>query len=220
MERETIRHVAVIHGLGRGAGSMRLLAERLRRAGFDPVLPDYPSTRVTVSEAEADVCAQIREAVPPDTPLHLVGHSLGGVLALRLKVGPLRDRAARVVQLGPPNRGSPLAAIASDLPLVGEVMGPATEAIGEGALGPLTLPPPSRADLGIVAGRAGWLPVTRQFGLTTENDGKVTVESALGVPHGAAIILDVAHAMMPLSASTARQTLAFLNTGRFDRTQP
>ncbi|MEL6125480.1 MAG: alpha/beta fold hydrolase [Pseudomonadota bacterium] len=215
---DDVKTVAVIHGLGRGRGSMRLLAERLRREGFAPVLPDYASTQLSVEEAERDVLSQIRAAVPEGDRLHLVGHSLGGVLALRLKVGALSGRARRVVQLGSPNGGSALASFAKSVPVIGDVMGPATEQIGEADLGPLTLAPDRQKDLGIIAGRAGWLPYTRQFGLDTENDGKVTVESALSVPHGNALVLDVGHMMLPLSSGAARQTIAFLRSGRFDRT--
>ena len=99
------RDVVLIHGLGRGTGSMRVLAWRLERAGFTCRTIGYPSTKGGITEAEG----YIRRALAGGSTCHLVGHSLGGLLSARVKRDPRGLDIGRVVQLGAPNLGTPLA---------------------------------------------------------------------------------------------------------------
>ena len=76
----------------------------LRIAGFDAHLHPY-DWRASVSEL-ADALNQRIAAEADGSPVMLVGHSLGGLVA-RLALGRQRtDRITRVVQLGAPNHGS------------------------------------------------------------------------------------------------------------------
>jgi hypothetical protein len=76
----------------------------LRIAGFDARLHPY-DWRASVSEL-ADALNQRIAAETDGSPVMLVGHSLGGLVA-RLALGRQRtERITRVVQLGAPNHGS------------------------------------------------------------------------------------------------------------------
>jgi len=76
----------------------------LRIAGFDARLHPY-DWRASVSEL-ADALNQRIAADSDGSPVMLVGHSLGGLVA-RLALGRQRtERITRVVQLGAPNHGS------------------------------------------------------------------------------------------------------------------
>ena len=76
----------------------------LRIAGFDVQLHPY-DWRASVSEL-ADALNQRVAAEADGSPVMLVGHSLGGLVA-RLALGRQRtERITRVVQLGAPNHGS------------------------------------------------------------------------------------------------------------------
>ncbi len=210
----TGKPVGLIHGLGRGPGSMRVMANRLERLGFATFLLDYPSRHVPPVEAQAVLEAQIAREAPEGC--HLVGHSLGGVLALRLKCAH-PDGVGRVVQLGSPNQGSPMAAAFRDVRLVADLMGPALERIAAADLGLEELPPDIARDLGIIAGSAPLGRVTELWGIDGPSDGMVPVASALGIDHADALLTTTIHGMLPLSTGAAMQVGAFLRKGRFAR---
>jgi pimeloyl-ACP methyl ester carboxylesterase len=209
----------LIHGLGlQGQGvSMRPLARRLEAAGFRTVRIDYPAYRLCLAEAEVVLRARVaREASRFDT-CHLVGHSLGGVLAARVFDAMPAGRRGRVVQLGSPNLGSPLALLAGRLPPVRGALGPALEELAA----PLTPHPlwEAQPGVGAIAGRTGWGPAAYVPGPWTEgfrepSDGKVAVSSALAGASAKAI-LPVGHGFLPASRRVAAATIAYLREGAF-----
>ena len=87
----------------RGA-SMAVLRRRLEAHGFG--FHDFSYSSVTASLAtNAAALAQFIERVPGDT-VHLVGHSLGGVLACAMLETCMPKRIERIVCLGSPLKGS------------------------------------------------------------------------------------------------------------------
>lgn len=211
---ENRRAVGLIHGLGRGPGSMMIMANRLESAGFRPFLLSYRSRHVVPSEAQADLSRQL-DAKAPDG-CDLVGYSLGGVLSLRLKIAN-PDRIGRVVQLGPPNLGSPMAAFFQEVRLVADLMGPALQRLAAADMGLSDLPPEVARDLGIIAGSAPIEPLSALWGIDEPSDGMVPVSSALGIDHADALVTKTMHGILPLSIEAARQVAAFLRDGRFMR---
>ncbi|MEM7422875.1 MAG: alpha/beta fold hydrolase [Pseudomonadota bacterium] len=214
------RTIVLLHGLGRSRASMMPLAARLTESfkenqkGNSRESPTenrwtvrrlgYPSTRLTLDDAVETV----RQALPAG-PLLLVGHSLGGLIAAALLRRPGTAAIDRVVQLGAPNAGTPLAGRVGGLGLVRYACGPAMADIAA-----LTDAPPADNRIGAIAGTAGWLiPGT---GLTPPHDGAVTVGSAIaGAGHCARV--PILHTLLPASARAARLTAAFLRDGHFPR---
>ncbi|RMD78433.1 MAG: alpha/beta hydrolase, partial [Gammaproteobacteria bacterium] len=95
--------MVLVHGLLLPAASLGLLARRLRAAGWRTRLFAYASTR---EEAEAAGRRLARELEGLGGRVHLVAHSLGGLVAERALAhlpGPPRGR---VLALGTPFRGS------------------------------------------------------------------------------------------------------------------
>lgn len=215
----------LIHGMGLKAQgvSMRPLAARLRRAGYQAVCIDYPAYRLTVEEALAALRPRVRTAALRMTRCHLVGHSLGGVLAVRLADAVPEARRGRVVQLGSPNLGSPLAALAGRVPTVRRVLGPVLEELAI-TQDPDAVRAAKRGEqVGAVAGVTGWgaaAYVPRRFapdlaaGFAEESDGKVAVSSALAIADEAAV-LPVGHAFLPTSRRVADCVTRYLATGHF-----
>lgn len=96
--------VVLVHGLWMRGSEMRVLGGRLAQAGFRPVYFRYHSWSGDLSKATGD----LREAVEAagGARVHLVGHSLGGILIARmLEEGDL-SRPGRVAMLGSPMAGS------------------------------------------------------------------------------------------------------------------
>jgi pimeloyl-ACP methyl ester carboxylesterase len=146
--------------------------------------------------------------------VHLVAHSLGGVVAL----ATLRDhpdpRVRRIVLLGSPLAGSAggrsLAARRWGAPLLGT-----TRALW-GDMPRLAIP--AGVEAGAIAGEGG-IGLGRLIGLDVPlpNDGVVAVEETKHPQLADHLLMRVSHSRMLVSGAVARQTAAFLETGRFAR---
>ena len=103
-------NVVVVHGLFRTQRAMRPLRTPLSDAGFHVIEYRYPSTRKSVDELGCELRQFLIDqiALAPQVPLHVVGHSLGAVIAVKATT-PTITGIGRVVQISPPNLGSPWA---------------------------------------------------------------------------------------------------------------
>lgn len=214
----------LIHGLGlQGQGaSMRVLARRLRAAGLDAVCLDYPASRLDLAGAEAALRPRVAGASARFGTCHLVGHSLGGVLAARRADAVPEGRRGRVVQIGSPNLGSPLARMLRGVAPVRLALGPVLDELAE------PLPPHALWErtpgVGAIAGRTSWGPAARVPGLSRRSpwaegfaepsDGKVAVRSAHAGASARAVV-PVGHAFLPTSRRVAAAVAAYLREGDF-----
>ena len=113
--------VVLVHGFAASPNSWVALRRALRARGGTVVTFDYAPWESSV-EAIADRLSETVEEVLAATGaprVHLVGHSLGGVIiAQALAQGRLAGRVDLVVTIGSPFRGSPWAALLPGVPLV------------------------------------------------------------------------------------------------------
>lgn len=196
--------VIILHGLSRTVASMRRLSKHVEEGGFNPVLVDYPSGKTTIELLAAVIFAQL----PDEGKLHFVGHSLGGVLSVRVAKMLPAPRRGRIVQLGAPNFGSEMAERAS---IFGKLIGPALAELvphsGEDTIG---------LDIGAIAGTAAIPAYGFITGIEGENDGKVSVASAWGnAPEDKRVSFPVAHSIMMQDRRVIDATVRFLKTGQF-----
>ncbi|MEA3150940.1 MAG: hypothetical protein QOD56_1879 [Gammaproteobacteria bacterium] len=216
--------VVYVHGLWLGGYEGILLRRRLSKAlDAETRSFTYSSVRGTVTDNALALHGYLA-TIRADT-VHLVAHSLGGLVVLKLfelaqgvaGEPPLGDAAesapGRIVLLGSPVQGSRTAARMVRLPFGRKLMGQA----GEVLLGTGERRWNGARDLGVIAGE---LPIGagRLLGpLSAPNDGTVLVEET-SLP-GAAdqLTLRVSHSGLPYAASVARQTTAFLRRGKFQR---
>ena len=145
--------------------------------------------------------------------MHWVGHSLGGVLILRLLESEPQLPPGRVVLLGVPCRGScageTLAGNVYGAHIIGRSMRDWLAAPGTGIF-------PKR-EIGVVAGSIGvGLGAMVTHGLMQPHDGTVSVAETELAAACDRIVLPVSHTSMLLSHAVARQTGTFLRDGRFD----
>jgi pimeloyl-ACP methyl ester carboxylesterase len=105
--------VVCLHGIYHNPAAFLAIRPALMRAGFRHILvPGYGSLSGDFEAVTARLLAVLRREIPPQAPLILVGHSLGGLFARRLMAEP--DMAGRVraaVTLGSPHHGSKLTAL-------------------------------------------------------------------------------------------------------------
>ncbi|HEX7524330.1 MAG TPA: alpha/beta fold hydrolase [Candidatus Deferrimicrobium sp.] len=111
VESKVIEAVVLVHGLWMTGTEMRVLGGRLEESGFRVRYFRYRSWRGGLAEA-AGALREFVEATEGER-VHLVGHSLGGVvIAKMLEEAPL-SRPGRVAMLGSPMGGSAAARIVS-----------------------------------------------------------------------------------------------------------
>jgi pimeloyl-ACP methyl ester carboxylesterase len=104
--------VVLVHGLWMTGREMRVLGGRLEESGFRARYFRYRSWRGGLAQA-AGALREFVEATEGGGRVHLVGHSLGGVVIARmLEEAPL-SRPGRVAMLGSPMNGSAAAEIMS-----------------------------------------------------------------------------------------------------------
>lgn len=207
-------HLVFIHGLWMSGAESRLFRRRLEQQhGFRTEVFSYPTTREPLPGVLARLHREVRELGA--RTLHFVGHSLGGVIALRyLEAHHAETPPGRVVLLGAPVRGS-LAATRLDRLGFG---------LGRSMVGPLVVDElvgrrerrwTCSRELGVIAGDQP-IGLGRFVAMFDEpNDGTVAVaETRLD---GAAdrIVLPVSHLGMLLSLRVADECAAFLRTGHF-----
>ncbi len=197
--------VVLIHGLARTPVSLWRMEHFLSEAGFATKTVWYNSRNGGL----ADIAARLEEDMPKEGRVHMVGHSLGGLLALRLMAGLPPERRGRVVQLGSPNLGSPLAKIAEPL---GPLLGPILKDLEDG---PQEI---SNLDVAAIAGTAGPTGLGEYSGIHGPNDGVVTVKSAIAAsPRGNHATLPVLHSFMMMDKRVIDQTLTFLHAAETAR---
>jgi len=201
----------LVHGLWMHGVVMQLQRYYLAREGFDAVCYSYPSMRFSLT-GNADRLAQFARALAAPR-VHWVGHSLGGLVILRMLAREPALPPGRVVLLGVPyGDGYAQRALAAS-PLAARLLG---RSIAEWTTIEKPEDFPGR-EIGVIAGsRSRGLGRLVARGLPTRNDGLVTVAETRLAAARDCIVLPVSHSGMLLSRSVARQSGAFLRDGRFD----
>jgi pimeloyl-ACP methyl ester carboxylesterase len=200
--------VVLVHGVLMPGVELGLLARRLRRCGFRPLIFRYPSRRHGLRH-HAAALARFLASVPAGR-VHCVGHSMGGLVIL----AALRQRdlpPGRVVLLGSPTRGSRVARRLARSAAGRWLLGRSTE----GALLEPVPAPGGGREIGIIAGDLPYGLGTAIAGLGGRHDGTVAVEETVLPGASDRIVLRATHTGLVLSHAVARQVCAFLQDGRF-----
>jgi len=212
--------VLLLHGLWMNRYAMHALGHRLGEAGFDATAITYHSMRDTVEDHVAAVehkLAAMRSG--PDAParIHIVGHSMGGVVALkvleRLRDAAIAERLGRVVLLGSPVAGCESGAAATRMLAVRWLLGRSADLWQSG----YRLHIPAGFPVGSIAGTRPLGLAMALVALTGANDGVVKVDETRLPGLADHLVLPVSHTGMLISRSVARQCTNFLRYGRFSR---
>jgi len=203
--------VLLLHGLWMNSVAMFYLARALDDAGFTTESFNYRSMRGTMSEHVVALAERV--AGTSADVVHIVAHSLGGIVALNYLQGTRDERIGRVVLLGAPVGGSRAARGLADWPGGEWMLGRSIDTWRADGRPQLD----AAACVGAIAG-------SRPFGLGSvfmdiaePSDGLVTVEETRLPGMSDHLVLPVSHSGMLISHEVARQTAAFLRTGLFER---
>lgn len=207
--------IVLVHGLWNRGWSMAAVAKRLRARGHEVFVFSYP-TRNDTLDGHADALHEFitgsRRDERGQRPLHLVGHSMGGLVILAMCARFDDLPPGRVVLMGTPVKGAAVVKKLEKLPGQKFLFG----RVKDGLLHGFDETPLDR-ETGVISG-------TRAFGFGQiagkhgePGDGSVTVrETALkGVKDR--IEIEVAHTEMLISSEIVMQVDHFLMLGKFKK---
>ena len=201
--------VILAHGLWMGGWAMQGLRLLLSRRGYAAYVFDYPTLAHGLDEHARLLAARIAELRQP--AIHLVGHSLGGLVILRYLRKYGERRIGRIVLLGTPARACMAALRFENMAAAERLLGASREIWR-------SLPDDYRpqCELGVIAGSRPWGLGSLVMRLPGTNDGLVRLEETEVAGMRDRIVLPVSHSGMLVSTRVAREVAAFLERGAFD----
>jgi pimeloyl-ACP methyl ester carboxylesterase len=201
--------VVLLHGIWLARLSLVPLQQRLRRAGYDAHILSYPSLRRTPAENAARLRAFLGRLGAP--VVHVVGHSLGGLVALHLLEERPPARVGRCVLLGTPANGSAVAHLLARSWATRHLLG---RSVVRGLLGEA----PKAAgphEVGVIAGAQPLGAGRILRSLQRPHDGTVAVAETVLAGARDHLTLPVTHTGLLFSRAVADAVAAFLRSGRF-----
>lgn len=198
--------VVLVHGIWNAKSWLAPLARRLRAQGFEVEVFGYPS----ILGGPEPAIAELIRTLQGGPPVHLVGHSLGGLIGMEALRRAPDLPVQRMVCLGSPLCGSHAARTLGGRWWMAPVLG------RSGALLQAGCPPWAGAvPVGMVAGN-----VARGLGrlfarFDGESDGTVGLAETRLPGLAAHCIVPASHTGLVFSAAAARQAAHFLREGRF-----
>ena len=177
------------------------LAEKIAKAGYKAKALDYPSTRRTIPEHGKWFSKELEkyDADPDVLRIHVVTHSMGGIVTRESLNNNVPKKMGRVVMLAAPNKGSPgarrwrlLTPFFKSMAAMSDAPDSYVNTMGE----------PDGVEIGNIAGRS---------------DAKVPVSFTHLDSQADHIVVDGYHTWIMDDDDVARYVINFLMTGRFKK---
>ena len=188
--------------------TLAALRRRLEREGYSVELFDYASVMHKPEATIAKLVAHMKSIRARS--VHLVGHSLGGLIALRAVQRMPRLAPGCVVCLGSPLRGSAVARTIAQVPggalVIGKSLGVLLDGLDSWN---------GKRPVGAIAGRLPFGPGLVFGALTLPHDGTVSVEETQLPGLTDHILVPATHTGLLFSDEAAAQTVSFLRNRRF-----
>ena len=205
-------NLVLVHGLWLRGWSMAAMAKRLRAHNHHVDVFSY-ATRGDGLDGHADKLYAFVSA-NPTAALHLVGHSMGGLVILNMMSRYDDLPPGRVVLMGTPVKGSSVVKRMKKLPVQKLLFGK----VGDDLQSGFEHSPRGR-ETGMIRGSRA-LGLGRIVGKRGEtNDGSVTISETQLEGLKDSVDLAVAHSEMLVSAQVLEQVEQFLSSGQFKKPQ-
>lgn len=201
--------IVIVHGIWMNGIAMQVIAHLLEQRGFRTHRVSYDFLGASPAENAESLCEEIRALGEPE--VHLVAHSLGGIVVLHLLNTHPELAIGRVVLLGSPVKGSDVARRVHDKAFLRPLLG---RSIEKGLLGGAP-GYDGRVPLGIVTGSARFGVSSLLYPSESVSDGVVAeseteldnVTERVSVPRS--------HSALIFSRLCAEHVARFIRTGTF-----
>ena len=205
--------VVLVHGLWLSGWCLLMLRRYLRRCGFRNTRTfSYRSVSCDLLENAQTLQRYLQQLDAP--AVHLVGHSLGGLVIRALFHQYPQQPPGRIVTLGTPHHGNYPARILVRAAIGRGITGRSIAQLVAGVPDGWALP---ARDFGIIAGDLS-IGLGRLFpGLPEPNDGVVALAETELTGATDRITLHLSHTALVFSRHAAEQVCHFLKHGRFAR---
>ena len=208
--------VVLLHGLLRNSRSMDWIALDLRRAGYDVIAPDYPTTRKTIQE-HAEWLKSLIDNLPCDN-VYIVAHSLGSLISREYLSKYKSESVKKLIMIAPPNHGSEKADRYRNIFLYRWVFGKVAQVVTSDTLqGPHDLGLP-HCPFGIIAGGKGIEGYSKK--IPGNDDGVLSVKSTYLKEAQDFLIINSSHNGIVKHKATSSNIISFLQTGKFLKHSP
>lgn len=217
--------VVLLHGLAGQPWNWLALRRTLQMAGYRVLTPAYASRKQTVQVSVQQIAPAVADCKNSSKqPVHLVGHSLGGLLIRHYLQQYGAADIGRVVMLGTPNQGTELSDSAQKSRLrqglsaffLGPVL-PQLQRENNSFLAQLA---PPRVPTGILAGYYTPSPWMNDRFNGEPNDGMVSVRSSQLPNMTDFALIATTHIGLLADINANRQVVWFLSRGHFYRPTP
>jgi len=194
--------VVLVHGLAANRLIMGSLAKSLGKAFAATLNWGYRSLWSPIQRHSRELAGLLRrlDHEREHDRIHLVAHSMGGIIGRLALAEYLPERFGRFVMIAPPNRGSHVAAQLA--PYLGGICPPLVQLANHDSSFVCTLPLPAISELGIIAAQTDFLVLEPSTRLGCERDH---------------IVLPGLHSSLLWRPETAEQVRHFLEYGLFHR---
>lgn len=205
--------VLLVHGITRSSKSMSGYREPLEKAGFCVFPFDYPSTRVDL-DASAEYLHQVIESLDGIERLHIVAHSMGGIVARTYRAKHRDERLNRLVLVGSPQNGAEMADLMKDKAnlVFKTVFGPAGQQLITDQAGFLSKLPKPDVEFAVITG--GHAPNGFNPLIPDDDDGIVSVASTRLAGAVDSLYVESLHLALNRNETVHAATVRFLQTGK------
>ena len=211
--------VILLHGLCRTSRSMVPMEKALSASGYRVLNVDYPSRTASVEKLSEDAIGRALADCQKTgaVKIHFVTHSLSGILVRSYLSRHTIPQLGGVVMLGPPNQGSEVVDKLGSWWIFKKLNGPAGNELGTDKNSTPNRLGPASFCAGVIAGdrSINWI---NSLLIPGKDDGKVSVERTKLAGMADHLVIHATHPFLMRNRMTIRQTIHFLQTGRFERT--
>ena len=201
--------VILIHGLWMRGIVLLPQQHWLRAQGFAVRRFSYPSWRGSLADNVRLLSGFVSDT--PGATVHLVAHSLGGLVVLKMLSQEPDARIRRVVLMGTPYAGCHCGLTLAATPVLARLVGRTFE---DWFSMPRPALPPAQ-EIGVIAGTRPISFGRLIPGLARPNDGLIAVDETRIAAAKDSIALNVSHSGMLVSRACSGQIASFLRTGSF-----
>ena len=150
-----------------------------------------------------------------DEVIHVVTHSMGGIILRYIQQTDPIQNLGKVVMLSPPNQGSEVVDVLGDRKLFKLLNGPAGQQLGTNADGIVHSLGDADFELGIIAGDRSVNPVLSMM-IPGKDDGKVSIERSKLKGMKSFKVVHASHTFIMKNNLVGQCVVSFLKSGAFE----